>query len=195
MTAVEVLEALRARGVTLEAAGDRLRYRPSQLVPPDLRAALVAHKPELLRLLTRARPSPAGLDPQLDGSGWPAILPGLGPETIGPFTPCRLCGTGTWVQYGNVPRCLDCARDPGSAAVRLYRRALERWWELTAQGPEANRAAIAETFQAIAKLTDEVGEPWASRLRQQWARAWHREAGICPWCGQAGAYHEPGESA
>jgi hypothetical protein len=50
--AVELLERLAERGVELAAEGDRLRYRPREAVPPDLRAALAAHKPEILRLFS-----------------------------------------------------------------------------------------------------------------------------------------------
>jgi hypothetical protein len=51
MDAPEVLERLAARGVVLAADGERLRFRPQQLVTPDLRAALVEHKAELLRAI------------------------------------------------------------------------------------------------------------------------------------------------
>src|SRR5919202_6480234 len=51
MTAAELLNALRERGVRLEAAGGHLRYRPASAVPAELRAALAVHKPEVLRLL------------------------------------------------------------------------------------------------------------------------------------------------
>lgn len=51
MTATDLITELRARGITLEAHGDRLRYRPAEAVTPELRAALVAHKSELLSLL------------------------------------------------------------------------------------------------------------------------------------------------
>ncbi len=51
MDTTEVLERLSARGVVLVADGQRLRFRPREAVTPDLRAALVEHKAELLRLL------------------------------------------------------------------------------------------------------------------------------------------------
>jgi hypothetical protein len=37
--------------VTLKADGDRLLFSPAAAIPPDLRAAMVRHKPELLALL------------------------------------------------------------------------------------------------------------------------------------------------
>ena len=52
MTARELLAALRAQDVTLWAEADKLRYRaPSGTLTAELREALSAHKPELLRLL------------------------------------------------------------------------------------------------------------------------------------------------
>src|SRR5919202_6433691 len=51
MTAAELLEALRERGVLLEATGGHLRYRPASAVPAELREALAVHKPEVLCLL------------------------------------------------------------------------------------------------------------------------------------------------
>jgi hypothetical protein len=63
MGALEVLHQLEALGVTLEAAGDRLRYRPASKVPPDLVEALREHKGELL---TRLRPVGDGQPPPLE---------------------------------------------------------------------------------------------------------------------------------
>jgi hypothetical protein len=62
MTAGVLLDALRERGVVVEVAGDRLRYRPRDAVPPELRAQLVAHKPGLLALLAE---EPPRLEPSL----------------------------------------------------------------------------------------------------------------------------------
>ena len=58
--AAALLATLRNRGVTLKANGDRLLFSPATAVPPDLRAALVRHKTELLALLT---PPPSGVPP------------------------------------------------------------------------------------------------------------------------------------
>lgn len=53
MIAFEVLADLRHRGVELFVAGGTLRYRaPRGVLTPELRAALSAHKAELLSLLT-----------------------------------------------------------------------------------------------------------------------------------------------
>jgi hypothetical protein len=51
MGAPEVLAELSRRGVEIAADGDRLRFRPQSAVTPDLRAALIEHKADLLRLL------------------------------------------------------------------------------------------------------------------------------------------------
>jgi hypothetical protein len=49
---LQLLEALREvkeRGVTLEPAGDRLRFRPKRNMTPELVEALREHKAEILR--------------------------------------------------------------------------------------------------------------------------------------------------
>lgn len=48
-----LLTELRARGAVLSVRGDRIRVEaPPEVVTPELRAALVEHKPALLRLLS-----------------------------------------------------------------------------------------------------------------------------------------------
>jgi hypothetical protein len=49
---VELLHTLRARGIVVEACGDRLRYRPRHRVTEDELAIMRQLKPDLLRLLT-----------------------------------------------------------------------------------------------------------------------------------------------
>ena len=49
--AAELVQALRARGVTLEPAGDRLRVRPASALSAEELEALRQVKPEVLRLL------------------------------------------------------------------------------------------------------------------------------------------------
>jgi hypothetical protein len=49
-------------------------------------------------------------------SGWPSAVPDLGPKRVGPDTPCGVCGVGTWVVYGEAPRCRPCATDAISAS-------------------------------------------------------------------------------
>lgn len=124
---------------------------------------------------------------------WPNVVPGLGLRTTGPFAPCAFCRKGTWVRYGGSPRCLECAWDPKTAAVRLYHRGLERLWVLNAQVQQPPAAEVAAAIDEVVRLMDEVGEPDATELRRQWARRWHEETGVCPWCGTPGDYHEVGD--
>jgi hypothetical protein len=49
--AADLVRLLRRRGVQLVVVGDELRYRPVSAVTSELRAALVAHKAEVARLL------------------------------------------------------------------------------------------------------------------------------------------------
>ena len=51
MTATELLDSLRQRGIELATAGDRLRYRPASAVTPELADAMKRHKAELLKLV------------------------------------------------------------------------------------------------------------------------------------------------
>ncbi len=86
----------------------------------------------------------------------------------------------------------------GGAIERAYREALRRWFELTAQGPTADRAEVTRLYQELLRLIDEVGEPTATTLRRQWAREWWQETSVCPFCGEPGPYHDPdrgGEAA
>jgi hypothetical protein len=59
-----LLERVRAAGLTLEAAGDRLRISPGDRLPEDLRAGLVKHKAEVLAALADPR-RPAPPEPVL----------------------------------------------------------------------------------------------------------------------------------
>lgn len=53
MTVMEILNELHSRGVTVEAAGDRLRVdAPKGAVTPELREALAERKTEVLALIT-----------------------------------------------------------------------------------------------------------------------------------------------
>ncbi len=78
-----------------------------------------------------------------------------------------------------------------AALESAYRQALRRWFDLTAQGPAADRTQVARVYQEILRLIDDVGEPQATALRRQRARQWWQETGLCPFCGERGPYHEP----
>ncbi len=73
-------------------------------------------------------------------------------------------------------------------ALVAYRDALRR--RLTAQGQEADPAEVRQVHQEILRRIDEVGEPTATQLRQQWAREWWQETWRCPLCGESGVFHE-----
>jgi len=81
---------------------------------------------------------------------------------------------------------------PDPAAIEAaYRQTLQRWFELTAQGSDANRAEVGRVHQEILRLIADVGEPRATTLRRQWAREWCEESSLCPFCGERGPYHDP----
>src|SRR4029453_7767901 len=108
MTAAALVAALRARGVELVPAGDRLRFRPASKVPRDLLESLRQRKAEMLELLA--------LDCQLGATGlwyahpWADSLPGLGIGHVEPYDQCACCARWSWARYGPTVPCLDCAR-------------------------------------------------------------------------------------
>jgi hypothetical protein len=118
---VELLLAiLQARGVQLEAVGDRLRFHPRAAVSEALRRALIRHKPQLLAYLRAAASTPElpldlpsrAAPPRAPRRGrelWPRDLPGLGPRCLAAYARCAGCGASTWVYYGNRPHCRRCA--------------------------------------------------------------------------------------
>ena len=57
MTATQILSELARRGVHLEVAGDRLRFRPKEAVTPDLVELLKQRKGEIMAALQSGRPA------------------------------------------------------------------------------------------------------------------------------------------
>ena len=57
MTAADLVRAVEERGGTVEVAGDALIIRPKRVLTDELRAALKARKPEVIRYLQERRPS------------------------------------------------------------------------------------------------------------------------------------------
>ncbi len=92
MTAHETLKAARARGITIQVAGDKLHIAPAAAVDRALRDALAAHKAELLKLLGGAT---------LDTSGRP-------------IDQCRACGCPNWWTSDASPgwHCSSCIPRP-----------------------------------------------------------------------------------
>jgi hypothetical protein len=121
VTPLELVERARAEGLTLEAAGDRLRVRPKDRLTPKLRAALIEQKPAILRLLGApddpevARREDAFRAP-LYAFPWPNALPDLGPRRVQAYSPCADCGSWTWVAYGPRAFCFACARRRSAGA-------------------------------------------------------------------------------
>jgi TubC N-terminal docking domain len=118
VTVETLLAVLWARGVQLEAVGDRLRFRPPAAVSPALRAALVAHKAAVLAHLRVAMPElPLGLPAQVvprrvSASGRdsrPRERGGLCPRRVAEYIPCLGCGNWAWIFYGVHPLCRLCA--------------------------------------------------------------------------------------
>ncbi len=58
MTAFELLQDFRSRGVLLEVQNGKLRFAPKGAVTPELRAALKEHKDDLLVLLAEKSGEP-----------------------------------------------------------------------------------------------------------------------------------------
>lgn len=98
MNATELLIELEARGVLIEAAGDRLRVdAPKGAVTPELREALAACKTEVLAILTTSE----------DEIAWrvEAMLPHIPDVGAIPFLVAR---TLEQIDLGCCPSCGDC---------------------------------------------------------------------------------------
>jgi hypothetical protein len=94
MSLAHLLADVARLGITLEARGDRLRYRPRSAVTPELVERLTAHKAELLAMLL---PTPGMA---------PASLP------TAPAVPVCRCGSTTWRDvpiHGGQSLRRDCA--------------------------------------------------------------------------------------
>lgn len=99
--AVELVTTLSARGVTLEAHGDRLRYWPTTLVQPEDVAQLKALKRDVLLLL--AEDDQAAMPPRCRRCEGPTVWVQDWP----------LAGTDAW-------RCTTCERTPEAFCVALF---------------------------------------------------------------------------
>ena len=100
MTATQILSELQHRGVSLEVAGDKLRFRPKAAVTPDLVEALRRRKSEILAVL---RESPAPVKARVRGQ-----------DVVTETAQAEIC----FHCHGEkICRCISCAV-PGSAAPR-----------------------------------------------------------------------------
>ena len=166
MSAAELLDELRAAGLTLEADGERLRFFPRSALGPGQVERLRRHKGGLLKLL---RPPPLEA-PALEGEPHPvepleadpleADLPerfgdstNWGPDgwpvdTIEGGAACRGCGSlDQWLPIdGTAWRCSKC--HPPAKADRIRRTAerlrarAERAGKQTPTRPANERSAI-----------------------------------------------------
>jgi hypothetical protein len=99
-----------------ETDADDLTFRPdldrapSEAAPP--REAVTRHM--------KPAPRPA----------WPNALGGLGHRRVEAFVSCAECQTGTWVRYGAIALCLDCAleRAEGCRGEACGTCGGETWW-------------------------------------------------------------------
>lgn len=96
MDPTELLAELNRRGVAIAVAGDRLRFRPQNAVTPDLRAALVEHKADLIRLLSADDIEVAwrieAMRPQVPRTGTIPILLARPEAKTAPGGTCVSCG-------------------------------------------------------------------------------------------------------
>jgi hypothetical protein len=87
-----LIEALRARGVSVTCAGGRLRIEPASRAPPEVQAALRANKPAVLAALRAEEEAPT---PRAHWRAFAAIL--HGEPLAGPLAE-RIAGVGLWMQ-------------------------------------------------------------------------------------------------
>lgn len=110
MGAPEVLAELTRRGVEVVAVGDRLRFRPPSAITPDLRAALVEHKADLLRLLSpddgEIRWRVDAMRPQVPRAGSIPVLLARPEASRAPTGTCLSCGDP--LTEGQRIRCVPC---------------------------------------------------------------------------------------
>ncbi len=89
-----------------------------------------------------------------------------------------------------------------STPVPALRRALRAYFVLLARGtggdPEATLKEARALLSEIRRLWDDVGPAFAEAVERQETRAYHRETGRCPYCGEIAVFHDPergGEAA
>ena len=107
-----------------------------------------------------------------------------------PFSPCVVCGSGSWACFGKFVLCLACSQAPRTQRLLRYRLALWRCWTLTAEGPPTNQLDCRHVIDELNTLLDEVGEPLATALRRKWEDEWWERNKTCPICGGPGR-HRP----
>jgi hypothetical protein len=90
------------------------------------------------------------------------------------------------------PSLAEAPATPLRDLIAEYQHVLSRLWLLNI--PPAGAADVAEARTLLAdqaRLCDEIGPEFAAAISRQHARTWARAMGRCPWCGLAGAFHDP----
>ena len=103
MTAMEILEELKRRGIFLEAHGDRLRFRPKEMVTSDLLEIMRARKVELLQAL-RVPARVRGQDSVIQSTNADVCFHCRGKK----LCRCALCGVSTTHRQWAHGQCTAC---------------------------------------------------------------------------------------
>jgi hypothetical protein len=131
----ELLAELERRQVQLAADGDRLCYRPRHLVPPELRAAMAAHKAEILRLVAADEREigwrAEAMRPHVRRTGPIPFLVARRPVRDAPGA-CLSCGDP--IASHRRYRCIPCAA-AAQRVLRAVREGLERTGDATEGSP------------------------------------------------------------
>lgn len=112
MNAAKLIEELRSRGVTLEAAGDRIRVdAPKGALTPELRLVLTDRKVEIIALLKSGEAEiawrTAAMLPQIPDKGSLPFL--VAREAVEPQAGCCL-SCGDPLNQDDAYRCAACGR-------------------------------------------------------------------------------------
>jgi hypothetical protein len=142
-----LVERVNALGVAIRADGDALVLAPRGVVPPALRAELIAAKSAVLEVLRERQPRPGYEFNERTG---PADL------------------------------------------TAANRQILRRLFALVAEAGEAAPDACHVALQEELRLIDDLGPALAAQLRRGEARRWRAAVGACPYCGEAGTFHDEG---
>lgn len=83
---------------------------------------------------------------------------------------------------------------PLPSPVPALRRALRAWYTMTASEADGDLPTVEEArilLSEIRRLWDDVGPAFAESVERQEARAYYREMGRCPFCGEIAVFHDP----
>lgn len=83
---------------------------------------------------------------------------------------------------------------PPSTPVPALRKALRAWYDMTARQADGQLPTLEEArilLSEIRRLWDDTGPAFAEAVERQEARAYYRESGRCPCCGEPAIFHDP----